>query len=210
MKAIINNIRSKATAICGLLFVAVAFASCDLSLQKDHDYQPETLDPHVYMTAWEYLETRTDIFSSLITALEYTGLDTYYKQTDKKYTFLALDNTGMKTYMQNTAPGVTEVTDLNKEELTKMLKYHIVEGEYSSYGQLPVEPIFVITLLSGEEGGLMTILVRKNPWQADAGKVIINDTGTNGTSPMRPAKSSNILPLNGVIHVFENYCYYKP
>ena len=88
------------------------------------------------------------------------------------------------------------------------MQYHIIEGSYSAYGDLPVEAIHVLTLLRGEEG-LMTILVRKNPWQADAGKVIINDTGTNGNSPMRAAITSNIMPVNGVIHVFDSYCYYK-
>jgi len=206
-------LRTSGSRWLGILLVVFAFASCDLSLQKDHDYKPETLDPNVYMTAWEYLNTRTDIFSSLIGALELTGLDGYYKQKDNLYTFLTLTNTAMKTYMQNAAPGVTELEDLNEAQLADLvntLKYHIVDGEYSSYGQLPVEPIFVITLLTGEEGGLMTLLVRKNPWQADAGKIIVNDTGSNGNSPMRSAVSSNILPTNGVIHVFDNYCYYRP
>ncbi|MDE6046549.1 MAG: hypothetical protein K2G10_04555, partial [Alistipes sp.] len=81
-------------------------------------------------------------------------------------------------------------------------------GEYTTYGFLPVEPIFVLTLRRGEQGP-MTMLARKNPWMADAGKVVVNDTGSNGSSPMRLAVSSNILATNGAVHVFDNYCYYK-
>lgn len=43
-----------------------------------------------------------------------------------------------------------------------MLLYHIVDGEYSSYGQLQVEAMFVLTMLSGENG-LMTMSVWKIP-----------------------------------------------
>ncbi len=213
MKLMLHILHTSSNRLLAILMVLLTCSSCDLALQKDHDYHPETLEPHVDMTAWEYLNTRTDIFSSLIEALEFTGLDEYYKQNDHLYTFLALTNTAMKTYMNNAAPGVTELEELNEPQqadLVKTLKYHIVDGEYSSYGQLPVEPIFVITLLSGKESGLMTMLVRKNPWQADAGKIIINDAGSNGNSPMRSAVSSNIMPTNGVVHVFNNYCYYLP
>lgn len=213
MKRILYSLQKKSDRLLAILVIVFTCSSCNLDLQKNHDYNPETLDPHVDMTAWEYLHTRTDIFSSLIEALEFTGLDGYYRQNDQLYTFLALTNAAMKTYMNNAAPGITALEDLSEAQrshLVNTLKYHIVDGEYSSYGQLPVEPIFVITLLSGKEGGLMTMLVRKNPWQADAGKIIINDTGSNGNSPMRSAVSSNIMPTNGVVHVFNNYCYYTP
>jgi hypothetical protein len=56
---------------------------------------------------------------------------------------------------------------------------------------------------------LMTMSVWKNPWQAAVGKILVNETGSNGKSPQRNAKTSNILPTNGVIHIFEKYCYYQ-
>lgn len=55
----------------------------------------------------------------------------------------------------------------------------------------------------------MTMSVWKNPWQAAVGKILVNQTGSNGKSPQRQAKTSNILPTNGVIHIFENYCKYS-
>ena len=105
-------------------------------------------------------------------------------------------------------PDKSAITECPKEDVQNLLRYHIVDGFYSTYGELPVEAIYVLTLRRGEEG-LMTMLARKNPWMADAGSVIVNDTGTNGNSPMRQAVSSNIMPTNGVIHVFNSYCYYK-
>lgn len=190
-----------------MALIAVIVSSC--SLQKDYDYKSEILDPHVNMTAWEYFKTRPDVFSGVMDAIQYAEMEEYYQQSDVKYTFLALNNTAMNLFITNTNPAAISVTQLDKAVVKKMLQYHIIKGEYSAYKQLPVEPIFVLTLLPGQEG-LMTILVRKSPWQDDAGKVFINDTGSNGTSPSRSAVTSNIMPTNGVIHVMANYCYYKP
>lgn len=191
-----------------LILALVTMTGCDLSLQKDYDYNGSVLDPHVKMTAWEYLQSRTDIFSTLIEAIEYTGLKDYYTQTGNTYTYLALNNTALKSYMADRYPGAKLISECDKDAVKKLLLYHIVDGDYSAYGNLQVEPMFVLTMLKGEEG-LMTMLVRKNPWQADAGKVVVNDTGSNGNSPMKSAVTSNIMPTNGVIHVFESYCYYK-
>lgn len=191
-----------------LLVVLSTMATSCLELQRDYNYQSSVLDPHVNMTAWEYLETRTDLFSILLEALEYTGMKDYYTQTDALYTYLALTNTALTSYMQDRFPGATSITECDLASVQKLLKYHIVDGEYSSYKHLKVEPMYVLTLLKGEEG-LMTMLTRKNPWQADAGKIVVNDTGSNGSSYMRLAVTSNIIPTNGVIHVFDAFCYYK-
>ena len=158
-----------------LLAVALTAACGDMKLQTDADYDGSVLDPHIPMTAWEYFETRSDIFSEFMAA--YGGCDGH---TEEAYA----------------------------ASVRNLLRYHIVDGFYSGYGELPVEAIFVLTLRRGEEG-LMTMLTRKNPWMADAGAIIVNDTGTNGNSPMRKAISSNIMPTNGVVHVFDSYCYYK-
>ena len=174
----------------------LALTGCDLDLQKNYDYEPSVDDPYVKVTAWEYFQDHKDMFSELIAAIEYTGLKDYYTQTDNKYTFLALNNAGMQLYRENEFAGAASITDCDKEKVTNMLLYHIVDGEYSSYGQLQVEPMFVLTMLKGENG-LMTMSVWKNPWQAAVGKILVNQTGSNGKSPQRQAKTSNILPTNG-------------
>lgn len=207
---IINKVlgMKKITYKISLFLMLFVLASCDLDLQKNYDYEASVDDPHVDMTAWEFFQTRQDIFSELIEAIEYTDLVEYYSQTENMYTYLALNNTGMKTYRENVFPGIASIKDCDKETVKNMLLYHIVDGEYSSYGDLNVDPMYVLTLLSGEKG-LMTMAVWKNPWQAAVGKIIVNQTGSNAKSPQRTAKTSNILPVNGVIHIFENYCYYQ-
>ncbi len=190
-----------------LLLAVAAIAGCsDMKLQTDADYDASVLDPHIDMTAWEYLESRPDIFSKFMAAVEYADMKAYYTQNDRAYTFLVLTDGAVNNFVG--AQGCTTVEECPVEEVRDLIRYHIVDGEYSSYGDLPVEPIFVLTLRRGEQG-LMTMLTRKNPWMADAGKVVVNNTGSNGSSPMRLAVSSNIMPTNGVVHVFDNYCYYK-
>ena len=193
-------------SIVGMLLVLMA--SCDLDLQTDYDYKPSVDDPHIDMTAWEYMTSHQDDFSMLMNALEYAEVDEYYKQTVHKYTFLMLNNTAMKTYMENAFPGETDIRNCDKAMVKDMLLYHIIDGEYSSYGQLDVEPRYVLTMLEGENG-LMTINVWKNPWQQAVGKIVVNQNGSNSKSPERKAITSNIMPTNGVIHIFDNYCYYR-
>lgn len=188
-------------------FAFAAAAGCsDLKLQTDADYSASVLDPHIDMTAWEYFETRPDLFSKFMTAVELADMKEFYTQTERSYTFLALTDTAVDGFVSGA--GFSSVEEVPVESLQNLIRYHIVDGVYSSYGDLPVEPIFVLTLRRGEEG-LMTMLTRKNPWMADAGKIVVNNTGSNGSSPMRLAVSSNIMPLNGVVHVFESHCYYK-
>lgn len=199
-----RNLLKISISVSIILFVF----SCEMPLQTNYDYEPSVVDPHTHSTAWEYIHTRPELFSTLIEALDYTGLREYYEQNDSAYTFLTLTNTAFSTYMRNTAPRTEVVTDYNKEDLSNLLKYHIVEGRYSSYyNELTVEPMFVPTLLRGEKG-LMTMLVRKSPWPGLVGLIVINDAGSNGNSPYRSARTSNIMPTNGVIHVFDNYSYY--
>ena len=200
----VNRVLSKISLAILMLF---SITSCEMGLQKDYEYDSSVLDPNINMTAWEYLESRSDIFSLYMDAIDHAEMRGYFTQIEHKYTFLALTNEAISSFIK-TFPGVDSIERVDKVSVANLVRYHIVDGEYSSYGQLDVEPMFVPTLLGGESG-LMTMLVRKNPWQSDAGKIIVNDSGSNSNSYMRSAVSSNIKPVNGVIHVFESYSFYK-
>lgn len=200
--------KNKVYILLGVCLILFAFISCELELQKDYDYKPSVDEPHLNITAWEYFKNNEVIFADFIEAIEYAELKEYYIRTDKKFTYLVLENAAMRSFRERLFPGVTTITDCDKEAVKEMLLYHIIDGEYSSYGQLKVEPMFVLTMLPGEQG-LMTMSVWKNPWQAAVGKILINETGSNGNSPQRKVKTSNIMPLNGVIHILDQYCYYQ-
>lgn len=117
--------------IAVLLVIIGTMNSCDMPLQKNYDYESSVLDPHVNMTAWEYINSRPDIFSTYIEAIEYTGMKDYFTQTDTEYTFLALNNTAMKNFMADRFPGISSISDCDMESVKKLLQYHIIEGSYS-------------------------------------------------------------------------------
>lgn len=204
-----NRMKNQIKLVCIICSFAL-FSSCELMpLQKDYKYQASVIDPHVNMTAWEYLHTRPELFSIMIEALEYTGLKSYYEQADSAFTFLALTDIAMESYLRNTPPRSNDIKLIDQNTVSDMIKYHIIQGRYSSYyKEIPVEPMFVPTLLKGE-AGLMTLVVRKSPWPGLVGQVAVNDAQSNASSPYRTARTCNIITNNGVIHVFDNYCFYK-
>jgi len=192
-----------------IYFVATIFCqSCDLSLQKDYDYESSVPDPHINMTAWEYLSSEKDRFSLFTEAIEHAGIKEYYEQTKSEYTYLALSNTAMNTLLSERFAG-NDIQDCDKEILKKYLLYHIIiNGKFTTIGDLSSEPFFVQTALKGEEG-FMTLCFYKNAYPTGVAKVIVNETGSNGSSPRRLSITTNIMPVNGVIHVFDTYCYYN-
>lgn len=197
-----------------VLFILIAgCASCgELELQKDYDYKGQALDPHVYMTAWEFMNSRQDVFSIMKEAVEYAGMQEYYAQTDSLMTYLFINNTGMQAFI--TSRGGLEIKHVDVELVRKFLQYHIIKGEYHAYHKkLPVEPIYVKTMLKGEPG-LLTIKVNKSSTNSIGspianGNIVINETDSNFKSKRISSVTSNILPTNGVVHVFSDYAYYR-
>ncbi len=187
------------------------FAGC---LQKDYDYVKTPIDPYVPMTAWEFIQSRPDEFSLMQEAIAHAGMQDLYHQTTRKYTYLLINNQGMISFLGTYGSETAETLD--PELIRKMLSYHVIEGDYHAFDKkLPVEPIFVKTLLDGENG-LLTIKVSKsqigqatNQDQIINGNINVNDAGSNGSSPEILSVTSNILTLSGPAHVFRKYSYYK-
>jgi len=208
-----KNMKYNLYSLIVMLTFGLFSVSCDkLELQKDYDYKGEPVDPHVNMTAWEFMNSRPDVFSMLKQAVEYTGMEEYYTQTDAKLTYLFINNDGMKAFAIRN--GGLEVEHVPVEKVKKLLQYHIIEGEYHAYNKkLPVEPIYVKTMLEGEDG-LMTIKVNKSSQSSVGspianGNIIVNMNTSNFQSVSISSVTSNILPTNGVIHVFPLFAYYK-
>jgi len=208
-----KNMKINLYSLIVLLTIGFFSVSCDkLDLQKDYDYNGEPLDPHVNMTAWEFMNSRPDVFSMMKQAVEYTGMEEYYTQTDSKLTYLFINNDGMKAFAIR--HGGLEVTHVPVEKVKKLLQYHIIEGEYHAYNKkLPVEPIYVKNMLEGEDG-LMTIKVNKSSASSVGspianGNIVINTSTSNFLSASISSVTSNILPTNGVIHVFAGFAYYR-
>jgi hypothetical protein len=200
-----------------VLFIAMAlltvFGGCKkLPLQKNYEFSGEAVDPHVNMTAWAFMQSRPDVFSLMTDAVKYADMVSFYEQMDVKYTYLFINNTGMAAFIAKY--GVLTVQNIDVEKVKKMLRYHIIEGEYHAYDKkLPVEPIYVKTLLTGEDG-LLTIKVNKSAAGSIGspianGNIVLNLLNSNFLSVSSSSVTSNLMPLNGVIHVFPSVAYYR-
>lgn len=203
----------KSIRIISVAALLMAMVSCEgFKLQTDYKYTSEPLDPHVNMTAWEFMQTRQDL-SEMVEAVNYTGMQDYYTQRDRYITYLFLDNTAI-TNFRNAHAQVDKISYCDKDEVTRLLLYHMVVGEYHSLNKkLPVEPIYVKTLLEGE-WGLMTLKVNKSSsnsigYPIANGNIVANEKGSNFNSRRSSSVASNIMPLNGVIHIMNDYAMYR-
>ena len=203
----------KSIRIISVAALLMAMVSCEgFKLQTDYKYTSEPLDPHVNMTAWEFMQTRQDL-SEMVEAVNYTGMQDYYTQRDRYITYLFLDNTAI-TNFRNAHAQVDKISYCDKNEVTRLLLYHMVVGEYHSLNKkLPVEPIYVKTLLEGE-WGLMTLKVNKSSsnsigYPIANGNIVANEKGSTFNSRRSSSVASNIMPLNGVIHIMNDYAMYR-
>lgn len=203
----------KSIRIISLAALLTAMVSCQgFKLQTDYNYTSQPLDPHIDMNAWEYMQTREDL-SEMVQAVIYTGMQDYYTQEDRYITYLFLDNTAITNFRNNHAQ-VEKISYCDKDEVTRLLQYHMVVGEYHSLNKkLPVEPIYVKTLLDGE-WGLMTLKVNKSSsnsigYPIANGNIVANEKGSNFNSRRASSVATNIMPVNGVIHIMNDYAMYR-
>lgn len=204
-----------------LMLGVIMVTSCNgFGLQKDYKYESKPLDPHINMTTWQfinegYLKDSLTLFKE---AIEYTGLEEMYEQKDSVFTYLLINDYGMRKFI--IAKGVTDIHHIDKEQVARMLKYHTIIGEYHAYNKkLPVEPIFVKNKLEDkdhQDWGLMTIKVNKSSQNSigqypniSNGNIVINETGSNAKAKRISTVTSNIMPTNGYIHIFNDYSRYS-
>lgn len=203
-----KTFKTAAVAALSLLFCACS----DFALQTDYHYTSCPLDPHVDMNAWEYMKSREDL-SEMVEAVEYTGMQDYYTQTERTITYLFLNNDAIMQFKTAHAQ-VDKIYYCDRDEVTRLLLYHMVVGEYHSLNQkLPVEPIYVKTLLEGE-WGLMTLKVNKSSsnsigYPIANGNIVANEKGSIFNSRRISSVTSNVMPTNGVIHIFNDYAMYR-
>ena len=208
-----NIITLKSLLLIFTVLSLLSVAGCKkLPLQKSYDYEGQAIDPHVNMTTWKYMESRPDVFSLMSEAIEYAGMKSVYEQTEQKYTYLLINNVGMTAFI--TKYGFSSIKNIDAEKVKKLLQYHVIEGDYHAYDKkLPTEPIYVKTLLAGEDG-LLTIKVNKSSANSVGspitnGNIIVNLRPSNFVSATISSATSNVLPTNGAIHVFPGFAYYK-
>lgn len=213
----------KTIRIFALAALSLLLCACNgFRMQTDYKYESSPLDPHVKMNAWEFMNSREDL-SEMVAAVEFTGLQDRYTQTDRTITYLFLNNTAMDNF-KNAHGQVSQIIYCDQDEVSRLLLYHMVVGEYHSLNQqLPVEPIYVKTILSeatelltpnGKDWGLMTLKVNKSSSNSIGspianGNIVANEKGSIFNSRRASSVASNIMPTNGVIHIMNDYAMFR-
>lgn len=202
----------KTVKILALAALSLLCSCQGFKMQTDYRYESKPLDPHVKMNAWEYMNSRDDL-SEMVAAVEYAGMQDYYTQSERTITYLFLNNAAVENF-KNTHGQVVDIAYCDRDEVTRLLLYHMVVGEYHSLNQqLPVEPIYVKTLLEGE-WGLMTLKVNKSSsnsigYPIANGNIVANEKGSIFNSRRSSSVTSNIMPTNGVIHIMNDYAMFR-
>ena len=159
----------------GICVVAVLFTSCrklfGLENQKNEDHPTTTIDPHIKMSAWDFLKLRAlgpstspndTIFKRMYQAIVYSGIDTN-EYTKSGRTFIFLHNDAVRRFSSGTTvdtigsyfgkykvgtPRVpaTKWEDYPKTQVLNYLLSLIVQGEHT-FENVGPDPKFEHTLL---------------------------------------------------------------
>lgn len=200
------------------LFVGL-FTSCELAglpLQSDFHYDYAKLDPHVGITAYEYIKKRSTVdMTQFFYAVEKAGFKEEFEKPGR--TFLLLNDVGCNRFFTN-----KKITfqGMSKYDLQQWLSQFIVEGVYSSL-DLTLSPQIVKTMPSvyfNQSSPLppkvrflsLDPVFNQNMNQY---RVLIDFAGTITERDVLKCYSleTNIIPSNGgVIHIFDHYPEYYP
>lgn len=217
--------------LCSALLLSVTGACSigELDFQKNEKYEAQEVNNSINMTVWEFIQSRSDIFSTLIEGITYAGIEDLYKEPGN--THILLTNTALSSgeyayWAQNKVllPGRPDPLEASaweqysKEEVKELLSYHILKGEWS-YHNLSSEVNWVETYGEGSH----TYTKNGETLRGDTAIMDIH-CGFDRNLPMQlnnyswnfrgelaasaaSTRTTNIHAKNGYIHVSD---YYQP
>lgn len=207
------------------LFLLSGCELAGLELQKKYDYDANAgiLSNELNMTVWEFVNSRPDLFSIFIEAVQHAGLEDRYNQPNSTYLVLAnaAFNANVETsyFRRNQLPNPNfdpndsianprfsppfSIDQLPKEKVKEMLLYHIVKGTWS-WDNLPAVPTWYDTYATADTAKVNLYLM-KNDRSPTIG---FNSFPTHYLNPVR-ARTTNLKANNGsFVHVLEFYMDY--
>jgi hypothetical protein len=195
--------------LTALLALAAAVASCSkLPLQQSHKYAPTSLDRRQGVDCWSYIQSASDL-ATMKEAIEKCGMQDYYSQSDRKCTYLLLDETAFFTYILPSLE-VGDIGEAPVDKLKDILLFHIIKGEYDSYnGAVGYDPVYVLTMWQ-DVNAVMTIKLDDSVSKSNRQQDRLTLMEQCGRSTAVKATSSDLLMTNGPAHILSRNCVYKP
>ena len=147
----------------------LVFARCN-KLQQGYEYKPSYYDNKLNMSVLDFMQSRKEMFSGLLAAIEYVNQDPAYSDVKAMYsstgnTFLLLHNNatinledGNSYWVRNPVSGPdpnnpsqiitmrgSDWSQYNRAEIANLLRYHVLKGKHT-YSTLNSTPRWVETL----------------------------------------------------------------
>lgn len=196
-----------------LMVIPFFIASCELlgldyQDSYDYDYSAGMPSNKIDMSAFEFIKSRTDIFSLLEEAILYAGVENEFKQSGVTYllptntafnsetsTDLSYFQTHQLTYIDEETGELVSYAPISmtaypKEQVKEFLLYHIVKGKYT-FTNLPAEPTWFETVATADTAKInMYLLKDRNP------NIVFNNFDGHYKSSIKP-RTSNLYNADG-------------
>ena len=190
-----------------LMVIPFFIASCELlgldyQDSYDYDYSAGMPSNKIDMSAFEFIKSRTDIFSLLEEAILYAGVENEFKQSGVTYllptntafnsetsTDLSYFQTHQLTYIDEETGELVSYAPISmtaypKEQVKEFLLYHIVKGKYT-FTNLPAEPTWFETVATADTAKInMYLLKDRNP------NIVFNNFDGHYKSSIKPRTSN--------------------
>ena len=205
-----------------LMVIPFFIASCELlgldyQDSYDYDYSAGMPSNKIDMSAFEFIKSRTDIFSLLEEAILYAGVENEFKQSGVTYllptntafnsetsTDLSYFQTHQLTYIDEETGELVSYAPISmtaypKEQVKEFLIYHIVKGKYT-FTNLPAEPTWFETVATADTAKInMYLLKDRNP------NIVFNNFDGHYKSSIKP-RTSNLYNADGsYMHVMDSW-----
>lgn len=205
-----------------LMVIPFFIASCELlgldyQDSYDYDYNAGMPSNKIDMSAFEFIKSRTDIFSLLEEAILYAGVENEFKQSGVTYllptntafnsetsTDLSYFQTHQLTYIDEETGELVSYAPISmtaypKEQVKEFLLYHIVKGKYT-FTNLPAEPTWFETVATADTAKInMYLLKDRNP------NIVFNNFDGHYKSSIKP-RTSNLYNADGsYMHVMDSW-----
>ena len=219
-----------------LLIGGLAFAGCD-KLQDGYDYEHSYYSTELNMSVMEFMQSRRDMFSGMLAAIDYVDQDPAYKNVKEMYstsgnTFLLLHNNALTNLEDANSywslnkvvgpdPGNPSQTITMKgsdwaqyprDTIANLLRYHVLKGTHT-YSTLNSTPKWVETFaMSPTNDSAKVYIYLENVREANLR--LNNYTGLPTVYKGTTINWTNIAPrtpdlhaTNGVVHVMNRFLF---
>ncbi|SMC69633.1 Fasciclin domain-containing protein [Pedobacter nyackensis] len=211
-----------------ILISCMAFAACEkLPLQKNEKYEPSHYDSNVHMSVVDFMNSRPDMFSGMIDAIEYVDKDPNYKDVKQLYTqsgntYLLLHNNAttniedansyfsLNKFLDKdpTSPTYNQTvkgsawSQYPVDRIANMLRYHVLKGaqDFDAIGKGGNKWVDTYALSSTNDSAKVYMMMEPT---RDGG-LFINNYLNPVIAKLKP-RTPDLHATNGVIHVMTRF-----